>query len=191
MSIIIEARTAIYSGWTTLSLAHVRLADGTRLERVIEDHGDAATVLAYDPERKCALLVQQFRAPAFYRAGVDGVVEAVAGKVEGETAQNCARREAMEEAGVLLETLELVAEVWTSPGFTTERFSLFLAEYRACDRRTAGGGAEGEHENITVLELPLASLKKTMMAGLIDDLKTLALLQALLLRRPELFAETV
>ena len=191
MSITIEARTTIYSGWTTLSLARVRLADGTMLERVIEDHGDAATVLAYDPARKCALLVQQFRAPAFYRAGIDGVVEAVAGKIEGEAAQSCARREALEEAGVELRALEQVGNVWTSPGFTTERFSLFLAEYRAADRRTAGGGAEGEHENITVLELPLAGLKQKMMTGGIDDLKTLALLQALLLRQPELFAETL
>jgi nudix-type nucleoside diphosphatase (YffH/AdpP family) len=189
MSITIESRTIIYSGWTTLSLARVCLADGTRLERVIEDHGDAATVLAYDPERKCALLVQQFRAPAFYRAGVVGVVETVAGKVEGETAQTCARREALEEAGVELRALEHIADVWTSPGFTTERFSLFLAEYRAIDRRTAGGGAEGEHENITVLELPLASLSQRLKDGQIDDLKTLALLQALRLRRPELFAE--
>ena len=189
MSISIESRTTIYSGWTTLSLARVHLADGTRLERVIEDHGDAATVLAYDPERKCALLVQQFRAPAFYRAGVVGVVEAVAGKIEGETAQACARREALEEAGVELRALEHIADVWTSPGFTTERFSLFLAEYRAADRRTAGGGAEGEHENITVLELPLASLGQELKAGQSDDLKTLALLQALRLRRPELFAE--
>ena len=68
---------------------------------------------------------------------------------------------------------------------------MFLAEYRAADRRTAGGGAEGEHENITVLELPLAGIKQKMMAGRIDDLKTLALLQALLLRRPDLFAETL
>lgn len=189
MSITIEARTTIYSGWTTLSLAHVRLDDNTRIDRVIEDHGDAATVLAYDPERRCALLVHQFRAPAFYRAGVEGVVEAIAGKVEGETAQSCARREALEEAGVELHDLQHVADAWTSPGFTTERFSLFLAEYRAVDRRTQGGGADGEQENITVLELPLATLKTRMMSGQIDDLKTLALVQALVLKRPELFVD--
>lgn len=188
MSVEIESQKIIYSGWSTMSLARVRLADGARVERVIEDHGDAATVLAYDPRRRCALLVKQFRAPAFSRAGVREVMEIIAGGVDGEDAESCARREALEEAGVRLTALERIAQVWSSPGFTTERFTLFLAEYRREDRISEGGGADGEHENITVVELPLAQLATMMATGQIDDLKTLALLQALMLRRPELFA---
>ena len=57
------------------------------------------------------------------------------------------------------------------------------------DRTGEGGGAEGEHENIEVREVPLAALWALAQGrAQAFDLKTLALLQALRLRRPELFA---
>ncbi len=175
--------------WATFLRAEIRLDDGTVVWRQIEDHGCAAVVLPYDPERRTALLVKLFRAPGLYAGGSGMVVEAIAGIVdEGETAETAARREAMEEAGVRLEALEFVGEVWTTPGISTERMSLYLAPYTAADRASAGGGAPGEHENITVLERPLAELGMQLSAGEIGDMKLLALLQALQLRRPDLFS---
>jgi hypothetical protein len=50
-----------------------------------------------------------------------------------------------------------------------------------------GGGAKGEHENITVLELPLRELAAMADAGALVDMKTVTLLQTLRLRRPDLF----
>ena len=92
---------------------------------------------------------------------------------EGETAETAARREAMEEAGVRLGALEPVGEVWTTPGISTERMSLYLAPYAAADRVGIGGGVQGEHENIKVLELPLAGLGAELAAGRIGDMKLL------------------
>jgi hypothetical protein len=63
----------------------------------------------------------------------------------------------------------------------------YLASYSEADRVSQGGGAEGEHENIRVREVGLAELLRIAEAGEIRDAKTFLLLQALQLRRPDLF----
>lgn len=178
-----------YNGWAKVFVAEVRLSDGTRLMREIEDHGHAAAVLPYDAARKTAILVRQFRAPVFYAGGKEATLEAIAGiQSEADTdAANTARREAMEEAGLRLQELAHVATAWTMPGISTERMSLFLAPYTRPDRLQSGGGNPGEHEQITVMEIALPELDAMMQAGRLDDMKTIVLLQALKLRRPDLF----
>jgi nudix-type nucleoside diphosphatase (YffH/AdpP family) len=175
--------------WATFLRVEVRLDDGEVVWRQVEDHGSAAAVLPYDPERRTALIVCLFRAPPLY-AGADPIIaEPVAGLVDaGETPEEAARREAMEEAGVRLDRLEPIAEVWASPGISTERMSLYLAPYGAADRVGEGGGLAEEHEGIVVEERTLAELARELDAGRIGDMKLLALVQALRLRRPDLFA---
>ena len=107
--------------------------------------------------------------------------------IEIEDAAAAARREAYEELGVKLAALEFVGRVWSSPGVSTERQSLFLAPYRISDRTGHGGGARGEHEGITVVERPLAGLAAAADRAEIADAKLLSLVQTLRLRHPELF----
>ncbi|MFY9627620.1 MAG: NUDIX hydrolase, partial [Methylocystis sp.] len=73
------------------------------------------------------------------------------------------------------------------PGISTERMTLFLAAYVQADRVAAGGGIAAEQENITVVEMELGKLAEMMDAGEVVDMKTLALVQALKIRHPELF----
>ena len=73
------------------------------------------------------------------------------------------------------------------PGVSSERIDLFLAEYALADRTGAGGGDEAENEHITVEEVPLAILWTWVEERRIEDLKSLALILALRVRRPELF----
>src|ERR1043165_2412562 len=178
-------------GWSTFLLATIRLPGGTTVTRAIEDHGNAAAVLPYDPVRRTAVMVRQLRAPALYAAKHIHVLEAVAGRIgEGEDAESSARREAVEEAGLQLRGLERVARAWAMPGVSTEQMDLFLGEYSEADRVGAGGGVAGEHENIEVIELPLAKLAAMMDGGDLQDMKLLLLVQTLRLRRPELFRDT-
>ncbi|MGA3064725.1 MAG: NUDIX hydrolase [Methylocystis sp.] len=100
-----------------------------------------------------------------------------------------ARREALEEAGLQLRSLERIATVWTMPGISTERMTLYLAAYGLEDRIAEGGGVSAEHENISVVEIGLGDLAKLMDAGELVDMKTLALTQALKMRYPELFVQ--
>lgn len=181
-------RTAtLFEGWAKLLLATIRGPDGRSFERLIEDHGNAACVLPYDRERKTAILVRQFRAPVCLAAQTRETLEAIAGRIEAEDAVTAAGREALEEAGVSLQMLDLVGRFWTMPGVSTERISLFLARYTSRDRVGSGGGDGNEHEYTVVTELPLRQLAHMADAGILDDLKTFALLQSLRLREPSLF----
>lgn len=179
---LVERKVA-YEGWMTLAVAAFRLADGRIMRREVLEHGRAAAVLAYDPERRTALLVRQFRAPVFLASGETLILEAIAGMIDDGDATETARREAREEAGLQLSDLELVVGAWPSPGVMTERVALFLAPYRAGDRISAGGGLAEEHEDIEVVEMPLRDLTTLADQGKLTDMKTLALLQTLRLRR--------
>jgi nudix-type nucleoside diphosphatase (YffH/AdpP family) len=177
----------VYRGYCTLMVATLAAPDGSAFKREIEHHGQAVAVLPYDAARRMALLVSLPRAPAIWSGGPPELLEAVAGMIDGEDAETCARREALEEAGVRLGPLEPLGSPYASPGVSTERMHLFLAPYSADDRIAKGGGAEGENEHITVMEVSLGELWAWAEARRIEDLKTLTLTLALRVRRPELF----
>jgi nudix-type nucleoside diphosphatase (YffH/AdpP family) len=183
----ITAVETLYEGWGRFLKLSVELPDGHVVSREVEDHGAAVAVLPYDAEQRTALLVRQFRAPVFQVAGEADLLEAPAGGLDEDDPEDCARREADEEAGLVLRELEPVAALWTMPGVSTERLHLFLAPYRASDRTGEGGGLATEHENIVVVEIALVELAAMADRGELRDLKTFALLQSLRLRRPELF----
>ncbi len=174
--------------WATMSIATIRMPDGRTVLRDVEDHGCAAAVLPYDPLRKTALLVEQLRVAQLVAVGATHSLEAIAGLIEdGDDAPATAKREAFEEGGLRLGALEHVATGWSMPGVSTERMTLYLAVYRAADRVGDGGGVAHEDEEVRVVEMGLARLATLMAAGDFVDMKTLVLVQALRLRRPELF----
>ena len=177
-----------FSGWCKILVATIALPDGRTFTREIEDHGRAACVLPFDAARKTAIVIRQLRAPVLYAAQRHDLFEAIAGLIDGDTPAAAVKREAMEEAGLRLRAVEHVTTSWTMPGLSTERMDLFFAEYTAADRIAAGGGLASEHEDIEVLEMPLRDVAAMIDAGRDVDIKLLALVQTLRLRRPELFA---
>jgi nudix-type nucleoside diphosphatase (YffH/AdpP family) len=188
MSEILASET-VFSGWLKVLRLTFASRSGARIVREVVERGHAAAVLPYDPDRRMALLVRLPRPGATLGGGPDELTEAPAGMLDaGETGEAAARREAMEEAGVRLGTLEPVGRAFSSPGAYSEHLDLFLAPYGVQDRLAAGGGVAGEHEDITVVETPLADLAALADAGGLLDLKTLTLVLALRLRRPDLFA---
>jgi nudix-type nucleoside diphosphatase (YffH/AdpP family) len=183
----ILGRETVYHGYLRVKRLKVRLGDGAEVWREVEEHGEAAVVLPYDPDRRCALLARLFRAAVFDTTGEEVLEEACAGMIENEDAETAARREAYEELGVELRSLEFIGRFWSSPGVSTERHSLFLAPYGRADRVGPGGGVAGEHEGITVAERTLAELAVDIDLGKLGDGKLVMLVLALRLRRPELF----
>jgi nudix-type nucleoside diphosphatase (YffH/AdpP family) len=147
-------------------------------QRESYDIGDAAAVLPFDRANGLVILIRQFRWPVFEWGYRKLLVEVIAGKLDGDTPTDCVTREALEEAGVAISKLHLVAHCFVSPGAVKERSSMFLAEYDSTASRAQGGGHEHEGEDIQVLEMTLDHALQMIERGEIVDMKTILLLQA-------------
>jgi ADP-ribose pyrophosphatase len=128
---------------------------------------DAVTVLPYDPRRDRVLVVEQFRAGPYARGDSQPwQIEAIAGRIDAEEgAEQAARREAVEEAGLELGALLPVAQYYPTPGAKSE----FIYSYVGiCDLDdTAGGifGLEAETEDIRAHLLPFERLIALVASG--------------------------
>jgi nudix-type nucleoside diphosphatase (YffH/AdpP family) len=154
-----------------------RRSDGTwqRIDREVFDRKHAAAVLPIDRGRGTVILVRQFRLPPFLTGYREPMVEVIAGALDNDAPDVCARREAMEEAGVEVGDLKEVFHCFMSPGAVTERMHLFVGSYST--RTAKGGGLQDEGEDIEVLEMPLAEALTMVANGEIVDAKTILLLQ--------------
>ncbi|HEY8905236.1 MAG TPA: NUDIX domain-containing protein [Rhodoferax sp.] len=158
----------------------LRRRDGSwqRQSREAYDRGNGAALLLFDPSRLTVVLTRQFRLPAFINGCADGhLIEACAGLLDGADPETCIRREAEEETGYRIRAPCKVFEAYMSPGSVTEKLHFFVAEYQAEDRIHAGGGLLDEGEDIEVIEMPLAKALAGIRTGLIQDAKTVMLLQ--------------
>lgn len=154
-----------------------RRGDGTwqRQNREIFDRKHAAAVLPIDPARGTVILVSQFRLPAFLTGHKKPLIEVIAGALDNDAPEVCAKREALEEAGIDVGDLKEVFNCFMSPGAITERIHLFVGTYNG--RTGKGGGLQDEGEDIEVLEMSLDDAMAMIKRGEIIDAKTIALLQ--------------
>lgn len=144
-----------YDGFFKLDkfkLRHTLFAGGWSqpLEREVFRRNNCVGVLLYDPDRDEIVLLEQFRIGAAVQTERAWLLEIVAGAIEeGETAEEVAYREAVEEAGCKIEKLELISEFYTSPGGTSERLTLYCGKVDSTD---VGGihGLPEEDEDILV-----------------------------------------
>lgn len=151
-----------------------RRNDGTMspvMNREAFMNGNAAVVLPYDPVTDQVLLVEQFRA-AIYMGGETRpwMWEPVAGLVDpGETPEEAARRESLEEAGLTVEELELVGDIYPSSGCLTEKLHVYvgIADF---SQRAEGGGLAEEGEDIRSEVLPFDILMERIDANAYQDM---------------------
>jgi 8-oxo-dGTP pyrophosphatase MutT (NUDIX family) len=126
---------------------------GSEVEREIVEHPGSVAVLAYDEE--FAYLVAQPREAV----EEDRLLEIPAGTldVEGEGELECARRELAEEAELQAEHWSLLHVVYPSPGFLTEKVTIFEAT-----GLSPAGGERDEDEEIEIVRLPLAEIERAL-----------------------------
>ncbi|MEO8243829.1 MAG: NUDIX domain-containing protein [bacterium] len=112
--------------------------------------GDAVTVLPYDPARDRVLVVEQFRAGPWARGDAQSwQIEAIAGRIDpGETPEQAARREAVEEAGLRLDRLVEVGRYYPSPGAVSEYLYSYVALTDLPDGSAGVFGEADEAEDI-------------------------------------------
>jgi GDP-mannose pyrophosphatase NudK len=148
-------------------------------KREVFDHGNAATVLLYNPAEKTIVLTRQFRIPAYLNGHHNGMLtEAPAGMLEeSESPEATIIREIREETGFEIENVEKIFEAYSSPGAFTELIHYYIAPYSKEQKTGEGGGLAEEGEEVNTMELPFAEALRMLEAGEIKDAKTILLLQ--------------
>jgi ADP-ribose pyrophosphatase len=142
-------------------------ADGATLpqRREILRVGRVIGVLALDPSRAEVVLIRQFRLAAQLSTGRGELVEIVAGHVEpGEAPVAAARRECLEEIGVVPRSLHELFSFMPAPGMLEEFATLYLALVDAAAVPLSAGAA---HEN--ELTRPMRVAVDDALAALADN----------------------
>lgn len=174
--------TILSKGKTTLTRYEYELktksGEWKGQRREIFDHGNAATVLLYNPDEKTVLLTRQFRLATYVNGNADGMLtETPAGLLEeGEAPEKTMLREIKEETGYEIENVQKIYEAYSSAGAYTELIHFYVAPYRKNQKVEEGGGLKEEGEELDVLEVPFAEALRMLEAGEIRDLKTILLL---------------
>jgi nudix-type nucleoside diphosphatase (YffH/AdpP family) len=156
----------------------IRKRDGSweTQSREAYDRGNGATILPYDLTRRTVILTRQFRLPTYVNGNASGMlIEACAGLLDRDNAEQCITRELREETGFDIRHVRKVMEVYMSPGSVTEMLHFFVAEYSEAHRVNDGGGVE--EEDIEVVELHFDDALGQITSGEIRDAKTIMLLQ--------------
>lgn len=144
------------------------------------DRGNGAVILLYNTNLKTVILTRQFRMPTYVNGNATGMlIEACAGLLDKDNAEDCIRRETEEETGYKIREVKKVFEAYMSPGSVTEILYFFTAEYSKDMKVSEGGGHEDEQENIEVLEIAFNEALEMIRTGEIKDGKTIMLLQHL------------
>lgn len=147
-------------------------------DREIFDHGNAATVLLYNKEKRTVILTKQFRIATYVNGNNSGMlIETPAGLLEGdEDPAKGMIREIEEETGYEIPEVQKIYEAYTSAGVLTELVHFYVAHYTTKQKVSEGGGLEEEGEELKVMEVPFEKALQMIESGEIRDVKTIMLL---------------
>ncbi|MCL5292801.1 MAG: NUDIX hydrolase [Actinobacteria bacterium] len=154
----------IYRG-TLLSLFRekVKAPDGEMYYREVVRGVRAAAIVAVTDLRE-VVLVRQYRQPTG-----EMVLEIPAGLIDpGETPEEAAARELQEETGFKAVNLFHLSDFYTTPGYSDELLSLFLAT-----GLSEGVAAPEVDEELEVVKVPFDETVRMIDQGEIRDAKTI------------------
>ncbi|MCE9687048.1 ADP-ribose diphosphatase [Shewanella sp. AS16] len=184
-------KESLYQGFFSLeaySFKHRLFAGGWSevVTREVFERGHAVVVLPYDASTDQVVLIEQVRLPALATSESPWLLELVAGMIApGETPEEVAHRELLEETGLTATGMREVNSYLASPGGTSERFYFYLA---SIDATQAAGlhGLKEEHEDIRVHVLSREQAYTKVETGEIDNASTVIGLQWLELHHRQL-----
>ncbi len=158
----VTARKTVFDG--KIFEAVVMKADTAHgeAEREVVYHSGGSCVLAFNAEGKIGL-VKQYRI-----AKGEFLYELPAGKIEeGESPAACAARELREELGWEAETLDKLATIYPTPGYSSEAIHIFMTkQIRECEQDLDEG------EELEVILMPFEEALEKVLDGEIKDGKT-------------------
>ena len=146
----------------TVRTDKVRTPDHELAERDVVIHPGAVAVLALDDAQQ-VLLIRQYRHPV---GRLLWEIPAGLRDVAGEPPWATARRELLEEAGYRARDWRVLADYYTSPGFTTERLRVFLArDLEFVPEAERDFVPEAEEAQLLLAWLPLDEAVRKVFAG--------------------------
>jgi nudix-type nucleoside diphosphatase (YffH/AdpP family) len=145
------------------------------LRRGVFVPSDAAAVLPYDPVSDRVLLVEQMRVGPLARGDKNvWQLEPIAGLIDpGETPEETATREALEEAGLTLDALEPITQAYTSPGGSADFMYLYLGLCTLDPADAGQGGLASEGEDIRAHVLTFDALVEMAGGGALANMPLL------------------
>lgn len=151
----------IYKG-RVIALRVDELEDG-RVREVVEHNGSVAILPVLDDGR--IVLERHYR----HAIGKE-LIEIPAGKVEeGESIEECAQRELVEETGYRAGRLEYIGKCYMTPGYCNELIHFFIASN--LERISSTSNEDGEEIDLFVISMDEAIEKA--LTNEIEDAKTL------------------
>ena len=137
---------------------------GNRAVREVAEHPGGAVVVPVTNDGKIIMVTQ-------HRFPVDKILlELPAGKLgEGENPLYCAIRELEEETGYKSENVNELGSIYTTPGYSSEKLWIFLAQNLKAGKHNR---EEGEY-GMEVIEFTLNEIESKIVDGEIVDGKTI------------------
>lgn len=159
----------VYAGYSTVHRDELRMPDGTTAVREYVDHDDAVAMVPVLADRS-VLLLKQYRHP--HRRYL---LEIPAGKLdqEGESPEEAARRELVEEVGYGAGRLEELTRFHNSAGWTTETTTVYLASELSEEPLPDDFERTGEEADMEVVRIPFDDAVALARDGTITDAKTI------------------
>src|SRR5439155_21259530 len=146
----------------TVRTDKVRMPGGNLAERDVVLHPGAVAVLALDDADQ-VLMIRQYRHPV---SKLLWEIPAGLRDIAGEPLLATAQRELLEEAGYRARDWRVLADYYTSPGFSTERLRVFLArDLEFVPESERDFVPEGEETQLVPAWLPLDEAVRKVFAG--------------------------
>lgn len=186
----IKNKETVYNGFFKVlkyTFKH-RLFNGGWSENVTREmfeRGHAAALLPYDPIQDQVVLIEQIRIGALEHTS-PWQLEIIAGiNDKNESLEQVVRREAKEEAGVVVGKVEHISHYYPSSGGCSETLDVFVGQV---DASSASGvhGMDDEDEDIQVHVMSRKQAYKLVCSGKIENGATIIALLWLELNHQQL-----
>jgi ADP-ribose pyrophosphatase len=159
---VVSSDTRFRGRLVTMRTDKVRMPGNNLAEREVVLHPGAVAVLALDDAGQ-VLLIRQYRHPV---GRLLWEIPAGLRDVAGEPVWATAQRELLEEAGYRARDWRVLADFYSSPGFSTERIRVFLArELELVPAAERDFVPEDEESQLVLAWLPLDEAMRKVLAG--------------------------
>ncbi len=179
----IEAREFLYRGFIQVEKVTLRHrvfhqeSYTPALQRELIHRPEATGVLLYNDQQQKFGLIEQFRIGGLDDQDTPWQLEVIAGVLDGdETPETCIRREAFEESGCTVDSLQHLFSFYPSAGACSELFHLYVAQTELPEE---GGvfGMPDEGENIQLHILDYADIPTLLNNGRLRNAPVIMALQ--------------